>query len=60
MNVNYGWSQIGNYSNALPACPNCDTGLARPNVYLFGDGDRFVDRPDVSGKGRYKYDVGKR
>ena len=46
-----------NYGSTLPACPNCDTGLARPNVYLFGDGDRFVDRPDVSGKGRFTSDV---
>ena len=29
-----------------PQCPNCG-GAARPNVYLFGDGTRFVDNPAV-------------
>ena len=40
--------------SCLPKCPNCATGLARPNVYLFGDGDRFVDRADVSGKDAFE------
>ena len=30
-------------ASSTPTCPNCSGGLARPNVYLFGDGSNFVD-----------------
>jgi len=37
-----------------PRCPRCKEGLARPNVYLFGDGDRFVADEETTGAAAYR------
>ena len=29
-------------------CPGCGTGVLRPNVYLFGDGEHFVNSEEVT------------
>jgi len=37
------------YQRPWPKCPHCDEGLARPHVFLFGDGNRFVDDRETLG-----------
>ena len=37
-----------------PRCPHCSSGLARPNVYLFGDGNRFVQDESVTRAARFR------
>jgi len=36
-----------------PKCKFCDSGIARPNVYLFGDGKSFVENNDIIRKTEY-------
>jgi hypothetical protein len=36
------------YKGEIPHCIHCKQGLARPNIYLFGDGNRFVDDENVT------------
>jgi len=41
------------YRGPPPRCPNCGSGWARPHIFLFGDGDRFVDDQEALGMAAY-------
>lgn len=36
------------YHGSPPRCPLCKDGWLRPNIYLFGDGNRFVDKEEAT------------
>merc|ERR1712066_1148544 len=37
------------YTLPAPRCPRCAEGWLRPQIYLFGDGNRFSNNEDVTG-----------
>uniref|UniRef100_A0A7S0ZNS7 Deacetylase sirtuin-type domain-containing protein n=1 Tax=Noctiluca scintillans TaxID=2966 RepID=A0A7S0ZNS7_NOCSC len=37
------------YDGEAPRCPRCGDGVLRPHVYLFGDGNKFVDAQQETG-----------
>jgi NAD-dependent SIR2 family protein deacetylase len=41
-------TENGKVVGPIPTCPKCRKGILRPNVYLFGDGDRFADVETVT------------
>jgi len=42
------------FSGSAPSCPRCHEGWLRPHVYLFGDGNRFVNKEEETGEQAYR------
>jgi len=42
------------FKGDIPRCIHCKQGFARPNIYLFGDGNRFVDDETITRSQGYR------